>query len=313
MIYDAAGKPVDYQFLDANASYCELTGIDPRGMTVTQAFPGIENDPFDWIGTFGRVARDGGEVRFEQYLESNGRWYDCVAYQYKPDHFVAAFLEITKRKEAEELLNQSLREKESLLKEIHHRVKNNLQIVSSLLRLQAGRIDNPIAKTALQDMQHRIHSMALIHEHLYRSENLASVDLADYLKSLCQQLFRALGVTPGGIQLDLALALVRVEIEQAIPCGLLVNELVSNAFKHAFPHGRRGVLRVELEALADGPGWRLRVADNGVGLPPDFDLTNLTSLGLKLVSDLTHQLGGRLEVGRGPGAVFEVVCRPRGT
>ena len=312
MIYDSAGKPVDYYFLDANASYRELTGVDPRGKTVTQAFPGIENDPFDWIGTFGRVARSGEPVRLEQYLQSNQRWYDCVAYQYKPDHFVVAFLEITKRKQTERLLQASLSEKESLLQEIHHRVKNNLQIITSLLRLQAGRIDEPVAKAVLLDMQNRVRSMALIHEHLYRSENLAAVDLAAYLKNLCQQLFRTMLITPGTIQLHCDLVPVHIEIDQAIPCGLLVNELVSNALKHAFPTGQGGEVRVELHPQDYPPGWRLRVADNGVGLPPDLSPDYATTMGLRLVSDLARQLGGRLQIGAGPGAVFEVVCTDAG-
>jgi len=107
MVYDDSGKPIDYRFIDANESYRELTGIDPRGKTVKQAFPGIENDTFDWIGTYGNVARNGKSIRFEQFLQFNERWYDCVAYQYKPNHFVAAFLEITKRKRAEEALKKS--------------------------------------------------------------------------------------------------------------------------------------------------------------------------------------------------------------
>lgn len=107
MIRDAAGKAVDYLFLDANQSYQKLTGVDPRGKTVREAFPGIENDPFDWIGTFGHVAYSGEEIRFEQYLVTNDRWYDCVGYQYKPDHFVAAFIEITERKRAEAQLRDS--------------------------------------------------------------------------------------------------------------------------------------------------------------------------------------------------------------
>ena len=308
MIYDAAGNPVDYRFIDANRSYVDKTGVDPRGKTATEAFPGIENDPSDWIGTFGRVARGGEPIRIEQYFQSNGRWYDCVAYQYKPDHFVAAFLEITRRKRAEGLLQASLREKESLLQEIHHRVKNNLQIISSLLRLQAGRIEHPMVKAVLHDMQNRVRSMALIHEHLYRSENLAAVDLATYLTNLCQQLMRALVSAPGTIQLHLDLDPVHLPIDQAIPCGLLVNELVSNALKHAFPDARRGEVRVELRRLDALPGWRLRVADTGVGMPRDFAIDHRTTLGLRLVSDLARQLGGRLEIGVGPGAVFEVIC-----
>ena len=210
------------------------------------------------------------------------------------------------RSKAQMALQQSLREKEFLLKEVHHRVKNNLQIVSSLLRLQASQLENPIAKAALHDMQNRVRSMALIHEHLYRSENLAQVDLAAYLRQICQQLFRALASTSGAIRLDLDLAPVQLGIDQAIPCGLLVNELFSNALKHGFPNGRTGEVRVELQPLADGPGWRLRVADTGVGLPAGFDLKHLTSLGLQLISDLSRQIGGRLEIGPGPGAVFEV-------
>jgi two-component sensor histidine kinase len=214
--------------------------------------------------------------------------------------------EITGHRKTEIKLRAALTEKESLLKEIHHRVKNNLQIISSLLRLQSGQIDNAIAKAALRDMQNRVRSMALIHEHLYRSDNLASVDLATYLRSLCQQLFRALVTAPGTIQLHLDLAPVRLEIDQAIPCGLLVNELVTNALKHAFPIGRSGVLRVELQPLAERPALRLRVADDGVGLPSTFDPNNLTTLGLKLVSDLSRQIGGRLEIGGGSGTAFEV-------
>jgi len=217
------------------------------------------------------------------------------------------------RLDASELLLESLQEKESLLKEIHHRVKNNLQIISSLLRLQAGKIDNPLAKGMLQATQDRVRSMALIHEHLYRSENLAAVDMASYLTSLCQQLFRTLAVTPDKIHLRLELASVSLGVDQAIPCGLLINELVTNAFKHAFPAGRGGEVRVELQPLKDGQGWRLRVADDGVGLPPGFDVQTRNSLGLKLIADLTGQLGGTLAINPGGsacGAVFEVTLTP---
>ena len=204
----------------------------------------------------------------------------------------------------------SLREKDSMLKEIHHRVKNNLQIISSLLRMQADQIDSPVVRDALQDMQSRVRSMALIHEHLYRSDNLAAVNLAHYIQQLCQQLLRTLVTTPDSIHLHFNLTPCSLAIDQAIPLGLIVNELVSNAFKHAFPNGRHGEVRVDLLPLASGPGWRLRVADNGVGLPPDFDPARLTSLGMKLCLDLTRQLGTRLEIGAGPGAQFAMEYRP---
>jgi PAS domain S-box-containing protein len=221
--------------------------------------------------------------------------------------------DITEHKQAEKSLRDSLHEKESMLKEIHHRVNNNLQIISSLLRLQAGQVQSPAAQAAMQDMQNRVRSMALIHEHLYRSDNLAEVDLAAYIRRLCQQLFHALAVTPAAIQLVLDLAPVKLSIDQAIPCGLLVNELVSNALKHAFPAGRAGLVRVELHPLpGDDPGWRLLVADNGVGLPAGFSLDHLTSLGMKLCADLTRQLGAVLEIGAGPGAQFVVQYQKSG-
>lgn len=215
-------------------------------------------------------------------------------------------LDLTARKLAEEALRESLREKEALLREIHHRVKNNLQIISSLLRLQSGKTTNAIAKIALLDMQNRVHSMALIHEHLYLSENLAAIDLAVYLRSLCSQLFRTLVTKPGSIHLHLNLSPVILAIDQAIPCGLLVNELVTNALKHAFPADRGGDLWVDLHFLPHSPCWHLRVADNGVGLPPDFDLAQLSSLGLQLVINLARQLDGDVQIGAGPGTVFEV-------
>jgi PAS domain S-box-containing protein len=217
-------------------------------------------------------------------------------------------LDLTERKRAEEALLVSLREKESMLKEIHHRVKNNLQIVSSLLNLQCNKMENSIAKAALRDMQNRVRSMALIHEHLYRSENLAAVDMTAYLKSLCSQLFRALVTRPGAIKLHMDMGVVQLGIDQAIPCGLLVNELVSNALKHAFPEGRAGGVRVELHPIEDG-SLHLKVSDDGIGLPQDFAIRNLTSLGLMLANDLSRQIGGKLVVG--PAATFEITFKPK--
>ena len=153
--------------------------------------------------------------------------------------------------------------------------------------------------------------MALLHETLYQSGRFARVDLPAYLRSLCSRLFRSMVMDPASIQLRLDVAPVSLDVSQAVPCGLLINELVSNCLKHAFPDGRAGEVRVELQSVDGGPALRLRVADNGVGLPADFDLRQLRSLGLQLVSDLVGQLQGRMEIERGPGAVFEVVFTPK--
>ena len=229
---------------------------------------------------------------------------------------VVTFVDITQRRRVEQSLRESLSEKEALLKEVHHRVKNNLQIISSLLRLQAGQIDEPSTAAVLHDMQGRIRSMALLHETLYRSGNLARVDLADYLQTVCTQALRAAARRDSGaVRLGFDLATVLVEATQAVPCGLLINELVSNSLKHAFPGERGGEIRVGLHFVEGGPApagaglpggtprprLRLTVADNGVGLPAGFEFKQLRSLGLQLVSDLSRQLQGKLEIAGAPG------------
>ena len=224
----------------------------------------------------------------------------------KPLRMIGTHHDIDERKQAEQALQSSLRDKEALLSEVHHRVKNNLQVVTSLLRLEAGRNTHPPTRSVLGDMQGRIYSMALLHESLYRSGTFASLDLGSYLRQLSSQSFRALAATPGAIQLQLDLASVQVEMDQALPCGLLVNELLSNCLKHGFPDGRSGEVRVELHALDAGRQLRLRVSDTGVGLPEDFESRRSHSLGLQLVSDLAGQLQGTLEIGSGPAAEFTI-------
>ena len=214
------------------------------------------------------------------------------------------------REAADEALRSSLKEKEALLKEVHHRVKNNMQVITSLLRLESNRIDHPVTRAVLKDMQNRILAMAALHEALYRSNNFAQVDLAAYLKELIGQLSRSLVADPGKISFRLDLFPVGLELDQAVPCGLIVNELVSNALKHAFPAGRAGEVRVEMQWV--GPGLLLlRIRDNGIGLPENFADIRAKSLGLQLVADLARQLGGRLDIGDVVGAaVFEVTFRP---
>ena len=200
-------------------------------------------------------------IRYEDLpLETaDGRRRDVefVSNVYRVDHrkiIQCNIRDITERKRAQEALQELLREKESLLKEVHHRVKNNLQVISSLMRLQSAQVENPVAQAALRDMQNRIGSMALLHETLYQSGSFARVDLAAYLRSLCSQLFHSLVVDPESIQLRLDVASVSLDLNQAVPCGLLINELVSNCLKHAFPDERAGEVRVELQPVGRRSG-----------------------------------------------------------
>ena len=213
--------------------------------------------------------------------------------------------EITERRRAEEQLKASLTEKEILLKEIHHRVKNNLQVISSLLYLQSKGSDDTRVLALLSESRHRLRSMALIHEQLYQTEHLDRVLAPRYLRALTSYLFRSYGDRSGRVRLQLEAEDLWLSIDVAVPCGLLVNELLSNALKHAFPAGQEGEALVELKT--SGPNdYRLVVADNGVGLPQDLDLHHASTLGLQLVHMLVGQLGGILHVGNECGSRFEI-------
>jgi PAS domain S-box-containing protein len=206
---------------------------------------------------------------------------------------------ISDRKAAEQQLRASLREKEVLLKEVHHRVKNNLQIVSSLLNLQAQAAPTDEVARALRESQSRILSMSLIHEQLYRSDNLASIDFADYVRELTTHLARSVGAAARAIAVRVEVESVAVPIDLAVPCGMIVNELVTNAMEHAFPEGRAGEIRVGFRALDDRR--ELTVCDNGVGLTQSDDDAASGELGLKVVRALTQQIGGTLHMERDGG------------
>jgi PAS domain S-box-containing protein len=217
--------------------------------------------------------------------------------------------DITQRKESEELIKASLREKEVLLKEIHHRVKNNLQVVSSLVRLQADGLDDPRLRDLFRDIHDRVQSMALVHERLYRSESLAEVDFGDYARSLLSHLWRSQGASAARIQLKLDLDPVSLSVETAVPCGLILNELAGNAFKHAFAGRAAGGVTVSLHTEPDGR-VRLCVGDDGAGLPQGLDWRQARSLGLRLVQMLATQINGAVEMRSGAGTEFAVTFTP---
>lgn len=212
---------------------------------------------------------------------------------------IAAIRDITARKLAEEASRKSLLEKEALLKEIHHRVKNNLQIVSSLLRLQASRIRDEKDRDMIRESEERVNSMSLIHEMLYQGKDLSRIQFGDYVGNLAAELLQTYATGPGQVRLDMRVAPVDLDINWAIPLGLIINELVSNALKYAFPGGREGTLMLGLSA--QGGRLVLEVEDDGVGLPPDFADRRSGSLGLQIVDSLSRQLGGEGVFGVGEG------------
>jgi PAS domain S-box-containing protein len=217
---------------------------------------------------------------------------------------VVVLRDITERKRAEERIRASLEEKEVLLKEVHHRVKNNLQVISSLLYLQGRYTGDEQTLEMLRDSRDRVRSMALAHERLYQSPDVAKIDFAAYIRSLVTHLFSSYRLRSGGIALELGIDDVSLGLDTAIPCGLIVNELVSNALKHAFPEGTEGRVRIDVQ-LENGR-FILSVSDDGLGFPADLDFRNTESLGLQLVIMLVEQLEGEIELDNKGGTTFRI-------
>jgi two-component sensor histidine kinase len=205
----------------------------------------------------------------------------------------------------EDRIQEDIREKNVMLKEIHHRVKNNLQIIVSLLNLQSGKTRERKILDAFEEIRHRVYSMALLHEKLYKSDNLADVPFKDYLSTLCRNLVSAFGAA-GRIRLDFDLEGIDLGIDTAVPCGLIVNELITNAIKHAFPKGRKGRIAVGFRRK-DDKSVELTVADDGVGVPAGFDVAKAESLGLKIIQILTDQIDGKMHVRTRKGSSFRLV------
>jgi PAS domain S-box-containing protein len=253
----------------------------------------------------------------KRYIKKNGEiiWANLTATPIRDLDGNALYLlamvkDITVRKQAEEKIKSSLQEKEVLLKEVHHRVKNNLYIISSLLYLQSKAIQDRQILNSLQESRNRIASMALIHEKLYQSKDLSSINFAEYVQNLTNDIFRSYAVTSRIVDLKIDVADLLLTIDLAIPCGLIINELISNSLKYAFPGSIQGTIFVNLQLDRDN-NYILTVGDDGVGLPDYIDFKNTKSLGLRLVCNLTEQLEGELELKPAKGSIFQITFANR--
>ena len=224
----------------------------------------------------------------------------------KGQTILTAFVrDISERVETEKQLRQALQEREVLLGEIHHRVRNNLQIISSLLNLQARTTDDQFVRQAFDESQSRVQSMALIHQQLYEANSFSAIDLGDYVRRLAGHLFRSFGDSCGHVRLDIDIEGVVLAVDRAVPCGLIINELLSNSLKYAFLDKRPGRIYVRAEQQAD-ESVVLAIGDDGPGLPREVGLWNTKTLGLRLVRTLVRQIDGELELGEPPGAKFRI-------
>lgn len=211
--------------------------------------------------------------------------------------------DITEQKQAENELKNSLKEKELLLKEIHHRVKNNMAVISSLLNLKADKFADPSVLNAFRDSRNRIRSMALVHEKLYQAKNLSKIEFSQYIKELSQQVSRSNEFKGARISVKVKADNIKLGIDTAIPCGLIINELLTNAFKYAFPINRTGKIYIQMK-LVENKYYKLIISDNGLGLPEHIDVQHPSTFGLNLIYLLTQQLEGKVEAQREKGTRF---------
>lgn len=254
-------------------------------------------------GDLGGLRKDGTEVPIEIGLNpvttSEGMFV------------LSSIVDVTERKRAAEQLQASLREKETLLKEVHHRVKNNLQVISSLLSLQSRQVTDPQSSIMLQESQSRVHSISLVHEKLYQAGDLARIDFGEYLEALALHLMATWRGAAAHISVRVSTAGLQLPVDVAIPCGLIVNELITNALRHAFPEGRAGSVEV-LVNREDGGRVLLSVQDDGLGLPDGAELRRSGTLGLELVATLARQIRAELAIVRANGTTvhlrFEVAA-----
>ena len=299
--------------LDVNAAAESLTGIPREQLIGTPYFgylvdDGTHTDAFSRLLEAGRIENSIQLRRTDGHVTPLSMNATVIGGKDAPDtRILVSAHDITRQKQDEEAIRASLDEKVLLLREVHHRVKNNLQIIISLTNLQMRQIDDPGVKQIMTETQNRVRAMSLVHEKLYRSESLSRIDFADYTRFLATQLFSYFGTDTRRVQLDLAMGTIMVDINTAVPLGLLMNELVSNALKHAFPHGREGT--ISISGGDEGDLITLVVRDNGIGIPAEFDWKNTTSLGMRLINILVDQVDGTITLDRNQGTSFTITVR----
>lgn len=311
-IFVADGRGI---YIDVNPAGCRMTGYSRQEIIGKPITALISSESRDAAAQhFQRVLETGVSTGDLRYRTKSGetRWWTVNAVKIHADLYLGFVSDVTERKLAEAEIQASLAEKTVLLREIHHRVKNNLEVILSLADLQSRRLEDPLARESLLLLQERIRTIALVHDSIYRSPELAHIQAQSYLRKLTDSLFLAFGFP--GVELLLDAEDIYLDIDRAIPCGLIVTELVTNALKYAFPESGAGSdspepapakqIRIALQQT-DGQ-IRLQVSDNGVGLPPEFDWQNTRTFGLRLVNRLVDQIHARLEIHSDHGAQITV-------
>jgi PAS domain S-box-containing protein len=300
--------------IHVNQAFCRMFDVDaPSASLVGRdsklAFPSQQ----EWSKRIDEIIREKKECRNEEMVSGSGRVFCRDYFPLSVDddrhYHLWRYEDITDRKRSDERIRASLKEKEVLLKEIHHRVKNNLQVISSLMNLQANQLRDKETAEAFRDSQSRVKAMSLVHERLYQSSDLAQIDFAGYVRDVTNHLLRSYQTGRHAVRLKVEVEPVSLNIDTAIPCALIINELVSNSLKYAFPNGRDGEIRIRMNHT-DSDDLNLVISDNGVGFPEDIFWEQRDSLGLQLVRNLTDQLNGSIQCHLKKGAQFDIRFRP---
>jgi PAS domain S-box-containing protein len=301
------GRAYDFKYLQVNKAFEKITGLkDVIGKNVTAIIPKIQETNPELFEIYGRVALTGKIERFETYQPVLDAWYSISVYSPAKEFFISIFEDITESKIAEKTIRASLKEKEVLLRELYHRTKNNMQVVSSLIGLKSASIKDEQMKNILHEMKNRIQTIALVHQKLYQSQNLSRVDLKEYITDLVNLLINSYAAEQDKITFTLNLENINVLIDTAVPCGLIINELISNSYKHAFPGDMKGNIDIRLKKLEEDT-IELVISDNGIGIPDGFNLLGKNTLGMQVFYNIaTEQLMGDVKVDSSCGLTFTI-------
>ncbi len=294
----------------------EMIGYTPAEVLKSKYFFGSIMHPEDLLSVKNSISNwhktgDEGILNMEFRVKKKNSdfiWIEDHMFKVKvneKDSYLSGILiDITERKLAEQKISRSLKEKELLLKEIHHRVKNNLQVVSSLLKLQSGYVKDESSLDLLIDSQNRVRSMALVHQKLYQSKDFSEIDFPEYIRQLSEHLINVFKAKSGDVEIKLNSEDVNIGIDLAIPCGLILNELISNSLKYAFPGGRKGMINIDLKSVEEN--YEIMIADNGIGFPKEINYKETKSLGLQLVNTLVGQIDGTITMENVIGTAFRI-------
>jgi PAS domain S-box-containing protein len=309
IILDKDGEPVDAEYIEVNEKFQRLSGFSKDeliGKRYSELYKDWDKDELErWFRICGEVALNTSEIVIEKYLDYYKKWFSLYVYSFEKGYFAVILEDITDRKNRVKLLRESLKEKEILIKEIHHRVKNNLQIITSLLTLESSSITDEEALVKFKESKERVMTIALIHESLYKSSNLAYINISGYIKKLTDIIYKSYYMSKKDIKLNIDAQDITLNVSICVPLGLIINEVMTNSLKYAFPEDK-GDIYIYFHYDENQNNYCLSIQDNGVGIPKGVDLENPKTLGLELIKILASQLQGSIDIDTSVGTKYTI-------